>query len=90
MSKDPSKFLTLCKEVQCYPDIWSLHYWSNWLTPASMKRRFDTAFYITALDGRPAVKGNSEVAKVEVSTGLVHIFTKYSYRIIKATLMYSY
>lgn len=66
MSKDPSKLLILCKELQCYPAIWSLHYWSNWLGPASMKSRFDAAFYITALNTRPVVTENSEVAKIEV------------------------
>lgn len=66
VSKDPSKLLTLCKKVECYPAIWSLNYWNNWLSPAFMKSRFDTAFYITTLDAKPAVKENSEVAKVEV------------------------
>ncbi|KAI5645035.1 nucleoside diphosphate-linked moiety X motif 19 [Phthorimaea operculella] len=65
VSKDPSELLNLCSNLGCYPDIWALHYWSNWLTPANLKKRFDTAFFLTALQTRPEVEASSEVVKAE-------------------------
>ena len=39
------------------PDIWSLREWSNWLTPSSFgRKRFDTMFYICAMDCLPFIK----------------------------------
>lgn len=37
---DSSKFLELCKELKVIPDLWSLHEWAAWETPASFKKRF--------------------------------------------------
>lgn len=47
---DANKFLELCTEMNCVPDVWSLHEWSNWLTPPVIPKRFDTVFYVTTLD----------------------------------------
>ncbi|KAI8438896.1 hypothetical protein MSG28_011228 [Choristoneura fumiferana] len=67
ISKNPSELLNLCKEYQCYPDIWALHYWSNWLTPTHFPKRFDAAFFITALEDKPeCLDFNAEVAHVQV------------------------
>lgn len=67
MSENPSELLSLCKEYNCYPDIWSLYYWSNWLSPLVIKRRFDTAFFVAALENRPtSIRASSEVVNVEV------------------------
>ncbi|XP_026486584.2 acyl-coenzyme A diphosphatase NUDT19-like [Vanessa tameamea] len=66
VSENPSELLNLCKEYNCYPDIWNLHYWSNWLSPVLLPKRFDTAFFIAALENKPThIKANSEVHKVE-------------------------
>ncbi|XP_053611028.1 acyl-coenzyme A diphosphatase NUDT19-like, partial [Plodia interpunctella] len=65
ISKDAAEFFNLCTEAQCYPDIWSLYYWSNWLTPKNFPKRFNTAFFLAALETRPKVRSNSEVVKVE-------------------------
>ncbi|XP_073958156.1 acyl-coenzyme A diphosphatase NUDT19 isoform X2 [Choristoneura fumiferana] len=66
ISKNPSELLNLCKEYQCYPDIWALHYWSNWLTPTHFPKRFDAAFFITALEDKPeCLDFNAEVAHVQ-------------------------
>ncbi|CAK8690545.1 unnamed protein product [Clavelina lepadiformis] len=54
---DASQFLQLCRELECVPDIWSLHEWSNWLTPtalmAKFSKRFDTVFYTASLSKIP-------------------------------------
>lgn len=51
-----ANFIKMCKELQCLPNIWALHEWGNWLTPAgkySKQRRYDTAFYICCLRDTP-------------------------------------
>ncbi|XP_059051118.1 acyl-coenzyme A diphosphatase NUDT19-like [Achroia grisella] len=66
ISKNPEQLLNLCKEYNCYPDIWSLFYWSQWMTPCNFRRRFDTAFFVTTLQHRPEkLKCSSEVTKVQ-------------------------
>ncbi|XP_050682001.1 acyl-coenzyme A diphosphatase NUDT19 isoform X2 [Leptidea sinapis] len=70
VSREPLEFLNLCKAYNCYPDIWSLHYWSNWLSPVFLPKRFDTAFFVAALEDKPEIVGvedSQEVAKVEWS-----------------------
>ncbi|KAH8255319.1 hypothetical protein KR038_000918 [Drosophila bunnanda] len=52
---DPSKFLTLCRELEVLPDVWSLHEWSVWRTPSTFKKRFETAFFMAALEQEPSV-----------------------------------
>ncbi|KAG6447026.1 nucleoside diphosphate-linked moiety X motif 19 [Manduca sexta] len=69
LAKDPDELWNLCKEYNCYPDIWSLHYWSNWLTPKIFPKRFDTAFFVTAIESKPDfIKASSEVFSVEWSS----------------------
>lgn len=36
---DASKFLSLCEHLNVVPDIGSLFEWSNWITPATFKKR---------------------------------------------------
>lgn len=36
---DSTKFLDLCKELEVIPDLWSLHEWAAWETPATFKKR---------------------------------------------------
>lgn len=68
VSKNPESLWNLCEDYKCYPDIWSLHYWSNWLTPATLPKRFNTAFFVTALEEKPELKNYStEVAFVKWS-----------------------
>ena len=47
-----SDFLTMCKELDVCPNIWSLYEWSDWLTPLHLKTksRFDTMFYVASTD----------------------------------------
>ncbi|KAK2567275.1 Acyl-coenzyme A diphosphatase NUDT19 [Acropora cervicornis] len=52
---DPLNFFIMCRELECVPDVWSLSEWSNWLTPTSFTRRYDTLFYISFLEKEPAV-----------------------------------
>ncbi|XP_051163983.1 acyl-coenzyme A diphosphatase NUDT19 isoform X2 [Leptopilina boulardi] len=54
---DPTEFYKLCEGLQCYPDLWSLHEWSNWLTPTNVGgKRFDTVFYLACLPEIPDAK----------------------------------
>ncbi|KAI8759259.1 nucleoside diphosphate-linked moiety X motif 19 mitochondrial [Biomphalaria glabrata] len=57
---DPSKFISMCKELEITPDIWSLYEWSNWLTPPLKGSRFDTAFFICCVDEAPLVYDSNE------------------------------
>ena len=47
--KDANNFIDLCSEYNCVPNIWSLIEWSNWLTPASLPKRWDTLFYVSVM-----------------------------------------
>lgn len=83
MSENPSELLSLCKEHNCYPDIWNLYYWSNWLSPLVIKKRFDAAFFIAALENRPtSIRASSEVVNVEVLCTLnkISILTNFMLR----------
>ncbi|XP_076624735.1 acyl-coenzyme A diphosphatase NUDT19 [Colletes latitarsis] len=47
---DATEFYTLCENFKCYPDLWALYEWSNWLTPTYFPgRRYDTVFYLTCV-----------------------------------------
>jgi nucleoside diphosphate-linked moiety X motif protein 19 len=54
VSQNAGEFLTLCHRLSVVPNIWALHEWSNWLTPAMSKvkgpsakpKRYDTLFYL--------------------------------------------
>ena len=68
--ENPSEFLTLCQHLNTAPDIWSLHEWSDWLTPTQLKTeksRFDTIFYITFREtiSTKASEDNKEVSQVQ-------------------------
>ena len=53
-----TEFIRMCHEMEVVPNVWSLHEWSNWLTPVFEKvesasnkpNRFDTMFYLTCFD----------------------------------------
>ncbi|KAJ8955468.1 hypothetical protein NQ318_003568 [Aromia moschata] len=45
---DPDQFLNMCTQLDIHPDVWSLHDWSNWMTPSELHHRFDTMFFITS------------------------------------------
>ncbi|CAL7950636.1 unnamed protein product [Xylocopa violacea] len=52
---DATEFYTLCENFNCYPDLWSLYEWSNWLTPTYTNgKRFDTAFYLACISTTPS------------------------------------
>lgn len=55
VNQNPSNFIRMCRELQVLPNIWALHEWSNWLTPAGRygTTRFDTAFFICCLQEIP-------------------------------------
>ncbi|XP_066440066.1 acyl-coenzyme A diphosphatase NUDT19 isoform X2 [Eleutherodactylus coqui] len=57
VQSDPLRFIEMCKELRCVPNIWALQEWANWLTPMTPKnvtlRRSDTAFFICCLPRKP-------------------------------------
>lgn len=70
VNEDPSNFVRMCKELQVLPNIWALHEWSNWLTPAGRYgvSRFDTAFFICCLRQTPhALHDQKEIVKFQVT-----------------------
>lgn len=48
----------MCKHFSCYPNLWALYEWANWLTPASFPTayRFNAAFFLTCLTKIPPLK----------------------------------
>jgi len=71
--ENPREFLTMCKEFDICPNIWSLYEWSDWLTPLHLKTksRFDTMFYIASTDianHRASSDGDQEVTEVQFKT----------------------
>ncbi|XP_065355893.1 acyl-coenzyme A diphosphatase NUDT19 [Calliphora vicina] len=53
--EDPKEFLNMCKELNVVPDLWGLHEWCGWASPAIIKRGYETAFFITFLNEIPKV-----------------------------------
>ncbi|KAM6943632.1 acyl-coenzyme A diphosphatase NUDT19 [Xenentodon cancila] len=54
VNQDPSNFIGMCKQLELLPNIWALHEWANWLTPAGRPgTRFDTAFFMCCLQEVP-------------------------------------
>lgn len=54
IEKDAFEFINFCENFNCYPDVNNLYLWSNWLTPKSKSKRFDTLFFIVLLSETPA------------------------------------
>ena len=75
--KDAKAFREMCDRFGVVPDVWGLKEWSNWLTPAigvvkkppKKPHRFDTLFYICALERTPvAEKDDAEIVACRVSS----------------------
>lgn len=47
---DPTLFKHLCKSTQTYPSLNRLVYWDKWVTPKLEPVRFDTDFYLAAIN----------------------------------------
>ncbi|XP_018338289.1 PREDICTED: nucleoside diphosphate-linked moiety X motif 19-like [Trachymyrmex septentrionalis] len=52
---DATEFLNLCQKLECYPDLWALYEWRNWLGPTYERKikRFNTAFYLACIPHMP-------------------------------------
>jgi len=69
VQEDANEFISLCRHFGCYPDIWSLQEWSNWLTPSDYTKRFNTIFFLATLDQMPTVASSSnEINELKWST----------------------
>ncbi|XP_006779956.2 LOW QUALITY PROTEIN: nucleoside diphosphate-linked moiety X motif 19 [Neolamprologus brichardi] len=71
VNQNPSNFIRMCRELQVLPDIWALHEWGNWLTPAGRygTTRFDTAFFICCLQEIPhTLQDDKEIERFQWST----------------------
>lgn len=55
----------MCEKLQCYPNLWALHEWANWLTPTFFpsKFRYNVSFFFTHLPQIPILK--PEATEVE-------------------------
>jgi nucleoside diphosphate-linked moiety X motif protein 19 len=63
------QFHELCRQLGCFPDVWSLHEARNWLTPARLPKRFDTAFFLVCLERQPeTVMDQQEVTEIRVGS----------------------
>ncbi|KAI6652146.1 Nucleoside diphosphate-linked moiety X motif 19, mitochondrial-like [Oopsacas minuta] len=61
-----NRFIDLCSEYNCVPNVWSLVEWSNWLTPAFLSKRWDTVFYYATMKyGYSPSADNMEVSSVD-------------------------
>ncbi|XP_063225100.1 acyl-coenzyme A diphosphatase NUDT19-like [Bacillus rossius redtenbacheri] len=66
VQRNPSEFINACRHFQCFPDIWSLKKWSNWLTPATFSKRFNAAFFLTTVNQIPPTNAdNIEVSEIK-------------------------
>lgn len=64
--------LNFCDEFKLVPDIMNIHEWSCWMTPTYFRpRRFETAFFLVALNNLPPVYPESN----EVQEFLVRVLT---------------
>ncbi|XP_071756133.1 acyl-coenzyme A diphosphatase NUDT19 [Centroberyx gerrardi] len=72
VNKNPSNFIRMCRELELLPNIWALHEWGNWLTPAGVygkERRYDTAFFICCLQEIPhTLQDEKEIVHFKWST----------------------
>lgn len=71
---DPNEFYNMCKTLGCYPNLWALHEWANWLTPTFFpaSSRFDAAFFFTCLSKIPISQhDNGEINEIVVSISYV-------------------
>lgn len=54
-------FRLFCEKQNVLPDLWNTYEWSTWLTPTFFRpRRFETAFFLLALNEMPEVHPESE------------------------------
>uniref|UniRef100_A0A182MSR0 Nudix hydrolase domain-containing protein n=1 Tax=Anopheles culicifacies TaxID=139723 RepID=A0A182MSR0_9DIPT len=54
------QFRELCDRMMIVPDVLNLYEWSTWITPTILhKKRFETAFFLIALDALPEVQPES-------------------------------
>lgn len=70
VNQNPSNFIRMCRELQVLPNIWALHEWSNWLTPAGRygATRFDTAFFMCCLPEIPyTLQDEKEIERFQVT-----------------------
>lgn len=54
VKNDSNKFLEMCLKLNLVPDIFSLHEWTNWITPVHEKHRFNTFFFTCFLPQIPS------------------------------------
>ncbi|XP_065206697.1 acyl-coenzyme A diphosphatase NUDT19-like isoform X1 [Planococcus citri] len=47
---DPFEFYNFCQTYKCFPNLKCLHLLSNWITPITYLKRFNSIFFIAAVD----------------------------------------
>jgi nucleoside diphosphate-linked moiety X motif 19, mitochondrial len=70
IKQDSSKFIEMFFDLNLVPDVYGLHEWSNWITPAMEKIRFTTMFFTCFLPSQPAEnvikRTSSEIESLDV------------------------
>ncbi|XP_034947866.1 nucleoside diphosphate-linked moiety X motif 19-like [Chelonus insularis] len=65
--KNATEFYNLCETLNCFPDLWALYEWGNWLTPTALNgKRFNTIFFIACLETIP-VSNHDDIEIEELS-----------------------
>lgn len=69
VQKNASKFIDLCNQNKCYPDVSALYLWSNWLSPPLLNTKFDTKFFLAYIETSVnASPDGMETSHISVST----------------------
>lgn len=55
----------MCEHLKCYPNIWALYEWRNWMSAShfAIAKRVNTAFFLTGLPRIPDT--NLEYKEIE-------------------------
>ncbi|KAI8916516.1 hypothetical protein DFJ77DRAFT_460138 [Powellomyces hirtus] len=65
-----SAFIDFCAAARTRPNVSQLVHWCNWITPTTVKSRFDTQFFLTILDTAQSSTGGAELGQVGKFDGI--------------------
>ncbi|KAG9294877.1 hypothetical protein G9A89_003217 [Geosiphon pyriformis] len=69
-------FFLMCKNYDTNPAVHDLYFFSNWVTPVTEKKRYDTIFYLTALPDVIHETKNDESALERIVHNHIGVDTK--------------
>lgn len=74
--KNASEFLNFCRAYRCFPDLKELYLFSNWITPVSYPKRFNTFFFVNIIDQE------RKVAADETETDCAEVLILFQIKIV--------